>query len=184
MIQENKPLEIWKDIPGYEGYYQVSNYGRVKSLERYILGGNFSRPGTSKKLLKERVLKNSINKKGYFRVCLSLNRKQSVKMIHVLVAEAFLNHKTNGTVEKVVDHIDDNKLNNHISNLQIITNRENCTRSRVKRFGSKRGVCFRPKSNSWQAMIQINGKNTYLGTFKTEKEASEVYEKKLIEILK
>lgn len=182
MKNTNQPLEIWKDIVGYEGYYQVSNYGRVKSLERIIFGFVFGKEKQCKKIFKERILRNSPNEKGYLRVCLCLKGKQSVRLIHLLVAELFLNHRTNGTVELVVDHKDYDKNNNKASNLQIITNRENCTKDRKRKYGSKRGTTFRPKSNKWQAMIQINKKNIYLGLFKTEEEASIAYENKLLEL--
>ena len=76
--------EIWKDIPNYEGYYQVSNLGNVKSLARFNNLG---------KRVKERVLKNLVTTtKGYLVVRLSKIGLVKTKQIHQLVAEAFLNH--------------------------------------------------------------------------------------------
>ena len=91
-------MEIWKDIKGYEGLYQVSNLGRVKSLY-------FS---------KEKILTAHICK-GYQRIGLSKNGKQTLYYIHVLVAETFISNPFN---LPEVNHKDENKLNNAVSNLE------------------------------------------------------------------
>ncbi len=88
MTNTNQPLEIWKDIPNYEGYYQVSNYGRVKSLERWVL---HSRRG--KDFVRERILKQHINR--YCFVVLSKDNFQINKTVHRLVAEAFIPNPLN-----------------------------------------------------------------------------------------
>ena len=92
--------EIWKDIPKFEGYYQVSNFGRIKSLSRY----------QSKK---ERILTQSKTNHGYLSVCLSVVDKKRYQT-HQLVAICFLNHKPCG-LEKVVDHKDNDRINNNLS---------------------------------------------------------------------
>ena len=96
--------ELWKDIKEYEGIYQVSNLGRVKRVET------------------DRVLKGSKNKKGYLRVDLYKNGSQSNKRIHRLVAQAFIPNPEN---KSQVNHIDENKTNNVISNLEWTTAKEN-----------------------------------------------------------
>lgn len=110
--------EIWKDILGYEGLYQVSNQGRVKSLERnYVAGNNGIRH------IYEHCLKPHKDTKGYFYVCLSKNGKSSCKKIHRLVAEAFIPNPEN---KPQVDHINGDKTLNITTNLRWATNAENC----------------------------------------------------------
>jgi hypothetical protein len=105
--------EIWKDIAGYEGLYQVSNLGRVKSLERWI--DNIHH-------VKEKILKPTISPKGYLRVHLRKDKKEKVATIHQIVMRTFNQIKDNNLT---VDHIDNNKLNNSLTNLQLLTAREN-----------------------------------------------------------
>ena len=117
--------EIFKDIPNYEGLYQVSNLGRVKSLKRNVIcGGSFS----GFKTVNERILKPSKTTHGYFKVGISINGKLKNIDVHRLMANTFLNNKENKNL--VVDHIDNDKTNNNISNLQLITHRENCSKDR------------------------------------------------------
>lgn len=102
--------EIWKDINGYEELYKVSNLGRVKSL------GN-GNSNTSKM----KILKPIINKTGYLSVSLCKNSNVKIKLIHILVAEHFIENSKNKTI---VHHIDHNKKNNNVSNLMWVTNKE------------------------------------------------------------
>ena len=110
--------EIWKDIPNYEGYYQVSNLGRVKSLKRYVKFMHCN------KLINERILKGGIGSRGYLVVILSKDKKPKTFEVHKLVAIAFLGHKPCG-YKRVVNHIDNNPVNNKASNLEIVSQREN-----------------------------------------------------------
>ncbi len=107
-------MEIWKDIKGYEGLYQVSNYGRVKSLARVVK----SRWGTDKPLT-ERPVREIVDSLGYSRLSLSKGGVVKAHKIHRLVAEAFLQG------EGHINHIDGNKQNNHVSNLEFCTQQEN-----------------------------------------------------------
>ena len=84
-----KDQEIWKDIEGYEGLYQVSNLGRVRSLARYVPKKN-----KTSMYVRERILKSFINK-GYEYVTLSNEAKESNFKVHRLVASAFLSNPTN-----------------------------------------------------------------------------------------
>ena len=99
-------IENWKDIPDYNGKYQVSDLGNVRSIDRMVRG----RYGLIK--LKGRVLKKGISSNGYYTVNLSVNDKNKTFLVHQLVAIVFLNHKPNGH-KLVIDHIDNNKLNNN-----------------------------------------------------------------------
>ncbi len=101
--------EIWKDIKNYEGLYQISNLGRVKSL-----GNN--------KYKKDKILKFRVGKFGYGYLHLSKHGKEKTAKIHRLVAEAFISNPDN---KETVNHIDGNKLNNNANNLEWCTIREN-----------------------------------------------------------
>lgn len=160
--------EIWKDIPNYEGLYQVSNLGRVKSLDRVV-----ERNGIPM-ILKGRILKTPVNKCGYCRVNLSKNGNSLHKTIHQLVAIVFLNHKPNG-LKLVINHKDFNKLNNNSSNLEIVTNRENCNKKHIKSTSKYTGVYWNKANNKWQSRIAVDGKQIHLGLFICEKEAHVAY---------
>ena len=108
--------EIWKDIEGYEGYYQVSNQGRVKSLDRVV---PHARCGTITK--KEKILKHG-NTKGYDMVVLCVEHKKKAITDHKLVAEAFICKKENYLQ---INHIDGNPRNNVVSNLEWCTPYQN-----------------------------------------------------------
>ena len=159
-------MEVWKKIKGYKGY-EVSSEGRVKST----------------RFNKEKILKPSLSgsegKRRYKMVGLTKNKKAKTTYVHHLVADAFLKTKRDGW-KYVVDHIDNNELNNNASNLQIITNRANL--SKEQRGASKyTGVNF--QYYKWNATIWDNGKRVRIGRFKTEEEAHEKYQEKLKEIL-
>jgi hypothetical protein len=152
-----KSKEIFKDIPGYEGVYQVSNLGNVKSLNREI------------------ILKEQYTKGGYAFVNLSKNGIVKIIYIHQLVAMAFLNHKPNG-INLVVNHINFNKLDNKLDNLEIITQRENTNKKHLKSTSKYVGVSLNKRDMNWRATIRINGKKTHLGMFKNEYDAHLAYQ--------
>ena len=108
--------EVWKDIKGYENLYQVSNYGNVKSLDRYIKNKNGKMQFYNEKILRPN------DSKGYLKVTLSKNNRQRTFRIHVLVAKTFISNPEN---KPEVNHKDGNKHNNHIDNLEWNTRREN-----------------------------------------------------------
>jgi hypothetical protein len=166
--------EIFKDIPGYEGMYQVSNLGSVKSLSKYLIhfcGGV--------RLTKEKNLKQGLNTKyNRFNVCLFKDLKSKTFCVHQLVAMAFLGHKPCG-YKKIVDHIDNNPFNNNVNNLQIITNRENCSKDRKNKTSKYTGVSFVKDRNKWVSQIYVNGKSKHLGRYNTELEAHEAYKNEL-----
>ena len=118
-------MEIWKDIEGYEGLYQVSNQGRVKSLDYHCTG-------------KERTLKQQITR-GYYQVRLCKNGEQKFYRVHRLVAKAFVSGYKDGYV---VNHIDENKTNNHYTNLEWVTYRENSMKSTKNPLKGKAVRCI------------------------------------------
>jgi len=177
MILQRHPItneivqEEFREIENYEGLYEISNYGRIKSLER-IVKNRFS-----SRIVSERILNFNIDKDGYHLVSLSHKSKVSKKKVHQLVAIAFLNHTPCG-LQIVVDHRDMIKNNNFVHNLQLITNRENL--SRIKRGSSKyTGVHLDKKSKKWRSSIRIKGRKKSLGSFDSELEASNAYQKEL-----
>jgi hypothetical protein len=86
----------------------------------------------------------------------------------MLVAMAFLNHKPDGTHKIVVDHINNNKLDNRVVNLQLISQRENLSKDRKDGTSKYVGVCWKKSRNKWQVDIKIDGKRKYLGLFTDE----------------
>ena len=162
--------EEWKDIPGYEGLYQVSSFGNVKSLPKFH-DNNFSGYIT-----KEKILKPSIEGSGYYFVNLYKNKKRKIHKLHQLVAIVFHNHKPNG-YELVVNHIDNNKLNNHKDNINLIPQRENCQihKTDVGIYKSKR-------ANSWVSRIRVNKKQIHLGYYKDKEKALQIYQRALDKI--
>lgn len=109
-------MEIWKDIPGYEGLYQVSNLGNIKSLDRYVFGIYKDR------FIRGKIKKLTINKKGYLKITLFKNGKGNTREVHRIIAEAFIPNIEN---KSQVNHIDGNKQNNNVENLEWVTPREN-----------------------------------------------------------
>jgi hypothetical protein len=169
-------MEIWKDVIDYEGFYQVSNFGRVKSLNRVVVRSN-GKHYTNK----ERILKISVVKYGYHVVGLTRNGDEIKRTIHQLVAESFLNHRRCG-FNLVVNHIDFNPSNNHVSNLEVITHRQNTNKKHIKSSSPYVGVYWIKCRKKWMANILIKGKKTYLGYYDCELKASDAYQNALNKI--
>ena len=162
-------MEIWKDIPGYEGLYQVSDLGNVKSL-------NYN--GTKK----EKLLNLLGKKMTYYSVTLYKNNKTHRRTIHSLVAEVFLKHVACGH-KIVIDHINNNPKDNRVGNLQVVTQRFNCKKNQSIYSSQYKGVNWDKASDKWVSRIEINRKAIFLGRFKTELEAHQAYQNKLKEII-
>jgi hypothetical protein len=168
--------EIWKAIPGYEGIYEVNNFGDVKSLSRLRWNGyKFVKT-------KERILRPGINGAGYYYVNLMYNNVKANYRIHQLVGIVFLNHIPN-KYDLVIDHINNNKLDNRVENLQIITHRENCHKRPINSTSKYVGVHFVKNRNKWRATITVDGKKISLGSFINEEDANLAYQNKLKQIL-
>lgn len=149
-------MEIFKDINGYEGLYQVSNFGNVKSANG--------------------IRSSHKNNSGYLCIDLYKNNKRKKYLIHKLVAEAFLD-RIDG--KDYIDHIDEDKNNNNSKNLRWCTHRENSIfrSSRMSNKSSKyTGIHWHILRKKWIASIRINGKKISLGSFSNEHEAHLKYE--------
>ena len=117
--------EIWKDIDGFEGLYQISNLGRVKSLKRKVITKNGHYQGYNEKILK-------LSKTNRC-VLLCKNGKIFPKLVHRLVAQAFIPNPEN---KPCVDHIDTDMKNNNVNNLRWVTQKENCLNPLTRKHNS------------------------------------------------
>lgn len=164
-MQDNE--EIWKDVIDYEGLYQISNLGRVKSFPRNTTRGC--------------ILKSHPNPNGYLCVHLTKNGKQTNFRVHKMVAVAFLGHIQNG-YQEVIDHINGIVTDNQVSNLRVVSQRINTSCSRRKKTSQYVGVCWNRFENKWMAYIGFKNKNHTLGLYSNEEEAHNAYVSALSEI--
>lgn len=146
--------EIWRDIPGYEGLYQVSNLGRVRSLDRYV----FTIKGCGKRFVSGEIKKPTQRKSGYLKTGLYKEGKSKTREVQRLVAEAFIDNPLGKTQ---VNHIDGDKTNNCVSNLEWVTPQENTIHSFTV---LKRGL---------RKVHQCDLDGNIINTFDSVKEASE-----------
>ena len=133
------PNEVWLPIVGYEGYYEVSNLGRVKSVERFIIY-----PLGRSQLIREKLLSPSLSE-GYRVVSLCRNGTPNRWFVHRLVATAFLDNPKGKTQ---VNHIDFNKSNNNVSNLEWCTPNENTQHSVKHKRHSHGNMSISSKQNA------------------------------------
>lgn len=161
-FMENE-VEVWKDVVGFEGSYEVSNMGRVRRL-------NYMRTG------RVQVLKGGISV-GYPSLLLYKAGNYKAVKVHSLVAKAFIdaNYREKGLV---VNHKDFNRQNNVLSNLEVISQRQNNNQKHLPSSSKYTGVRF--DRGIWRSRITVNGRIIDLGSFKTEIEASNYYEAALI----
>jgi hypothetical protein len=164
--------EQWKDINSYKGLYQVSNLGRVKSLDRIVQGK------IKDYHYKSKILKPGTNNNGHLFVNLYKDNKPKTRTIHQLVAESFLNHVPCG-YKLVIDHIDNDKNNNFLDNLQIITQRLNASKDKKNKSSKYTGVIWHKFHQKWTCSIRIGKSRKYLGYYMDEHKAHLAYQKEL-----
>ena len=128
--------EIWKDIQGYEGFYQISNLGNVKSLERVIDKGN----GILQHR-KERIMNKRESVDGYYVAKLNVNKKSKSIAIHILVARHFIDNPNN---YPEVNHKDCNRKNNQVDNLEWCTHQQNVEHSKQLGHYKTKSGCDNP----------------------------------------
>lgn len=154
---EMKEKEIWRDVVGYEGLYQVSNYGNVKSLSREVNNGN----GTY--FTKEKILKPMENHKGY----LGVELQDKWHFIHRIVATTFIENPEN---KPQVNHIDCDKKNNRVENLEWCTNSENQIHAYKNGLNVRSDNAGRPKQKIMQLDMNDNLIKIYESIADAEKE--------------
>lgn len=149
-------IEIWKDVLNYKGHYQVSNLGNIKSL----------------RFGKEKILKINANSEGYYTVNLSEKSISKTFNVHRLIAVHFIINSENLSD---VNHKDSDKLNNHHTNLEWTSRRENIVHKfKNKNTSSKYcGVSWCKNGNNWVSEISFNNKRVILGRFDSEIQAYE-----------
>jgi hypothetical protein len=153
---EDLPNEEWRDVVEYEGLYQVSNLGRVKSLER-------------KGMRTERMLRQNPSQNGYLAVTLQKERKRKTFKTHKLVAMCFLPIEDG---KNEINHIDEDKQNNKLDNLM------RCDRSFNINYGSRSSVVsykLRNRSDQSKVVLQLNNNGEVIKRFRSVAEASRFY---------
>ena len=167
-------MEIFKPIKNYEGLYEVSNSGRVKSLAKTWICGN----GTIREM-PDIILKATKASHGYRYVKFG----NITFKVSCLVWDAFGNKPRNGR-KLQVDHKNENKSDDRIDNLQLLTNRQNVSKSNLKRKKSSKyiGVSINKAYKKWTSYIKVNGKREFLGNFDSEIQAHLVYQKRLLQV--
>lgn len=160
--------EIWKDIKGYEGLYQVSNLGRVKSLSRIYKHNYFGRE-TKYKKSKDKIL--NVNKnQGYGHVILCKNGKCKQKLLHRILAKAFIPNIEN---KPNINHIDGNGLNNSLENLEWCTQKEN-VRHAINHLGAKDNYKTYRNRNEKMILQTIKETNEFVAVFNSAKDLSNI----------
>ena len=155
-------LTNFKNIKDYEGLYMINSNGDIYNCKR-------------KNLMKSLICKGN----GYFKIGLTKNNKQKTYLLHRLIAIHFIENPNN---YELVDHIDNNRINNKLDNLRWVDYSGNIRNRTIKRTQDlPRGVY--KDYNRYKTCISLNNKQIYLGMFKTVEEASEAYEKKFKEFM-
>lgn len=121
--------EIWKDVPGYEGLYKVSTFGNIFSVPRNNIYFDRKRKINIERKVGGKLVEKRIEKTGYVSVALYKEGERKIFKIHQLVAMAFIK---NPFGYKYVNHIDENKSNNHVENLEWIDFKQNVDYSQAK----------------------------------------------------
>ena len=147
--------EIWKPVKGYDGLYEVSNLGNVRSVDRYVMHGKGYR------LLKGKPMKPQPNSRGYLRTTLYKNGQGKYYFIHRLAANAFIPNPKN---LPCIDHIDRNYLNNSVDNLRWCTQKENMNNPLTRKYASikiwtkeanEKGLATKRKNQSCNCEVSV-----------------------------
>ena len=154
--------EIWEDIKGYEGLYQISNLGKIKSLDHVVKTSNKYK-ATGSRMVKGKMLKCSFDKDGYLTISLSKNNIVKTKRIHKLVAETFIINLHN---LPIINHKDENKQNNYVDNLEWCTHQYNTNYNNMP---------FKRAENRRKKVLQYDKNGNLIKKWNSMTEASKHY---------
>jgi hypothetical protein len=160
----------WEWAKGYDGMFLISNRGEIISVPRVDKLGHKRRG---------KFISSKVDNNGYLKCGLFKDGIVYTHRIHRLVYESF-----KGLIPDylVIDHVDGDKLNNDIRNLEAVSTRENTSRGFERKDTASRYVGVSRNGKKWRSRIELNGAVHYLGNFKTEDEASDAYQKALVSI--
>lgn len=164
--------EIWKSIKGYEGYYEVSNHGNVRTVTRFI-----SNSGKHGMWYKSRSLKFNVDKDGYNTVALQKDGKVKRVKVHRVVLSTFTDDN-----DMQVNHIDGNKSNNHVNNLEWVTCSENI--KHAFNIGLKTQVGSKNNCSKLTESIVIQICDFFKNTTFTNKQIAEMFDIKSDETIR
>lgn len=168
-------MEIWKPVKNYEGLYEVSNIGRVRSLTRYVTNYDINNKNYSKRLYIGKIIKGTIQKTGYKRVILSNGKQKDYKFVHQLVAESFIPNPEN---KSCINHKNGRKLDNRANNLEWCTYKEN--NRHAQNTGLWKTVTFNRKP-----VLNITTGKTYISAVEAARDIhKEVPDSKIETIMK
>ena len=170
--------EIWKSVVGWEGLYEVSDQGSVRSLDRQCV----TKSGVLK-YTRGRILKQSLHTEGYWLVDLSIKGTKYTHRVHRLVGHAFIDSAWFGEF----DHIDTHRYNSKASNLRKATRQQNSANARKRRTKSSskfKGVSFCKRTQSWESYICPDNNKIHLGRFLTQEQAAQAYNTAAIKYFK
>jgi hypothetical protein len=173
-----KLKEEWVDIIGYEGYYQVSNYGQVRSIDRVIKTKNGKVNSLKGRILKFKIYHHPSG--GYHYLRLSKHCSETSFKVHYLVARHFIGRSPE--LQSFINHKDRVKTNNYFKNLEWVTHRENISHNKKNKPNKQSkytGVSKSSNGKKWVAYIYNGTKNVNLGSFDVELNAYKAYKKAL-----
>jgi hypothetical protein len=174
ILDDTTPVEQWKPVVGWEGFYEVSDRGRVKSLARIITHVDGHRHRVQERILKPTLINKGSSRYFHVTLCRDGGVRWKHAPIHHLVFTAFHGPIPDGFI---VDHRDRVTLNNPSSNLRLATKSQNAMNSSKDRMpaSGKKGVIWHTKTRKWQARITVNGKRRSLGYYDDIDAAAEAY---------
>lgn len=176
VVIEDLVGEIWVPVKGFEDKYVVSNLGRVKSNARWV----FRKIVGKEVFMEGKLLAQTTSENGYYPSVTLYGATQKDKFPTPVYHIVFFSF--NPEIEKIegyeIDHIDQDRGNSKLNNLQYITSRANSTKRSLHKKGTSKyaGVSMDKARKRWQAHIRANGGNYCLGIFKTEEEAAQAYQ--------
>ena len=172
--------EEWIDIPEFEGYYQVSSFGNVKSLSRTVKHSS----GNGVRSVKSAIKKSHVGNHGYPSITLCKSGKSYTKLVHKLMQQSFIEHFPQQL--PYVDHINMIKIDNILINLrECSASNSQANKVKIKNASSiYKGVSWSKKYKKWLSYIKYNGKQYVLGTFVSEEDAGRTYDIEAIKYFK